>query len=174
MAPETPSHREPVRVAVADDMPAVAPAKCVPITRTGLSHNSPSMRSRVRRASSGSLSAADDQSGRAIWQGWCMKSPVISASSPFELIRTLTCPGVCPKVGTRLTSSQIRWSVSTRSASPASWIGATESANTAAMSSRPRCARQCVEFDAAHQIAGVREGRDSHLGRPTSIVFHPT
>ena len=49
--------------------PAVAPAKCVPMTSTGLPDNSSSIRSRVARAASGSLSAVEDQCGRAIWQG---------------------------------------------------------------------------------------------------------
>ena len=37
-----------------------------------------------------------------------MKSPVISASSPREAIRTLKWPGVWPNVGTRLISSHSR------------------------------------------------------------------
>src|SRR5579864_9332457 len=46
--------------------PAVAPAKCVPITSTGRLDSSASMRSRVRCPSSGSLSAVEHQCGRAI------------------------------------------------------------------------------------------------------------
>ncbi len=49
--------------------PAVRPAKCVPMTRIGVSARLVNMRSRVSRARAGSLSAVEDHSGRAIWQG---------------------------------------------------------------------------------------------------------
>ena len=49
--------------------PAVRPAKCVPMTRIGVSARLVNMRSRVTRARAGSLSAVEDHSGRAIWQG---------------------------------------------------------------------------------------------------------
>ena len=70
--------------------PAVRPAKCVPMTSVGVPAKLVSIASRVRRAAAGSESAVEDHSGRAIWQGWCMKSPVISAVSPREEIRALT------------------------------------------------------------------------------------
>jgi hypothetical protein len=53
------------------------------------------------------------------------------AFSPCEEIATLTCPGVCPTVGTKPTSSQIWNEVSTRSTSPASNTGLTESSKIA-------------------------------------------
>ena len=81
--------------------PAVGPAKCVPITRMGVSASSANMRRRVASAAAGSKSALEHHSGWANWQGWCAKSPVIRASSPREEIFTDTCPGECPCVGTR-------------------------------------------------------------------------
>src|ERR1700733_9677364 len=63
-----------------------------------------------------------------------MKSPVISACSPFDWIITLTWPGVWPKVGVKVISSHIRSFVSTMVARPASMIGVTESARMSAMS----------------------------------------
>ncbi len=59
---------------------------------------------RVAAAHTGSPSGAAAQSGSATCTGWWIMSPPISASWPFELIRTLTWPGVCPGVGTRVTS----------------------------------------------------------------------
>src|SRR5437879_6111543 len=43
---------------------------------------------RVRSAWAGSVSADDPQSGRANWQGWCTRSPVIPASSPCAAMST--------------------------------------------------------------------------------------
>ena len=48
--------------------------------------------------------SAPTQSGSQHWIGWCIRSPVITASWPPERIRTLTCPGVWPGVGSRRTS----------------------------------------------------------------------
>ena len=66
--------------------PAVAPAKWVPMTSTGVPARRWNILRRVSMPCSGSLSASVLHSGCAIWQGWCMKSPVISACSPRDWI----------------------------------------------------------------------------------------
>ena len=48
--------------------------------------------------------------------------------------RTLACPGVCPGVGSSQISLEIRWSIATRSARPASRTGFTLSAMMRAVS----------------------------------------
>ena len=51
------------------------------------------------------MSKRASRSGTAIWMGLCIMSPVITALCPRDSISTLTCPGVCPGVGIRDTSS---------------------------------------------------------------------
>ena len=70
-----------------------------------------------------STSGSLDQSGWWNCTGWCTRSPVITASSPSEEIRTLWWPGVCPAVGSSHTASLRRRSDSTSSARPASMQG---------------------------------------------------
>ena len=84
-----------------------------------------------------SVSNAQTQSGRAIWIGWCITSPVITASSPREEMRTLAWPGVWPGVGSSQTSDVSLWVGSTSSASPASTTGRTESSICSAISLGP-------------------------------------
>jgi predicted RNA-binding protein with TRAM domain len=63
--------------------------------------------------------------GSAIWIGWCIRSPVMTASRPSARKRTLVWPGVWPGVGSSQISSLTRWSISTSVASPASSTGLT-------------------------------------------------
>ena len=71
-----------------------------------------------------------------------MRSPVITASPSPERSRTLTWPGVWPGVGSSQSSSETRWSISTRVASPASSTGCTLSAMMRRVSSS-RSLDQC-------------------------------
>ena len=138
--------------------PPVGAAKWVPSTSTGrLDWRSRKAR-RVARACCGSTSKCTDQSGSQHWIGWCIRSPVITASWPPERMRTLTCPGVWPGVGSRRTSDVMTWSVSTGSARPASITGCTESTQDLALIGIVR-RRPVRELDAAEQVARVRKGR---------------
>src|SRR5260370_9712644 len=103
--------------------PAVGWWKWVPSTATGRSAERPQNARRVSRACAGSVSKALCHAGSATWTGWCMRSPVITASAPSPCRRTLTWPGVCPGVGSRRIPSATRWSIATRSARPAASPG---------------------------------------------------
>ncbi len=85
-------------------LPAVAPAKWVPITRTGRDDRfGLSICSRVCLCRLAAVVGGRSTSGVFdLGQGWRMKSPVISASSLDLMKPRLTCPGVWPTAGTRL------------------------------------------------------------------------
>ena len=69
--------------------PATGSVKCVPMISVSESANR-SMRCALEaRACLASKSDAH-QSGYAIWQGWCITSPAISADCPRDSIITLT------------------------------------------------------------------------------------
>ena len=107
--------------------------------------------------SSTSQSRSVARSGSAICTGWWMRSPVITASSPRERMRTPRDPA-CARASARARrSAETRWSVSTRSARPAAKIGRTESPST----SSPRLGRRrgrVLPLVARDQIARAREG----------------
>ena len=122
--------------------PPVGSGKCVPSTSTLRSACSARKRRRVRRAVGGSTSNRVARSGSQHCSGWCIKSPVITASCPCEWMRTLTCPGVWPGVGSRRTSAVSAWSVSTHYTRPASMTGCTES-TIACLLEASRACDQC-------------------------------
>jgi hypothetical protein len=112
--------------------------------------------------------------GSASWIGWCIRSPVITASSPRERINTLTC-GVWPGVGINDTSSVIWKSGSMNStgrpAPPDRQIGEVFHVVIAA---RGLEVLPVLVFAAARQVARLREGRYPLLphahGVPADVI----
>ena len=125
---------------------------------------------RLRAPVAASKSPAIDHSGSAHCTGWWVASPVTSARSPPESISTQTCPGEWPGLGTSLTSSVMAWSSSTRSASPASTIGADGVVEVEGVA--PRLRRPVLVLRPAEQVAGVREGRDPAPVGPAGVPAH--
>jgi hypothetical protein len=78
------------------------------MTRIGWSAHSANNFVRVVVAAWVSLSKLVAHSGCAIWQGWWVMSPVITAVCPSDSIITLTWPGVWPMLGVRRTSGEMR------------------------------------------------------------------
>src|SRR4029434_3297194 len=103
-----------------------------------------------------------------------MRSPVITASCPWELTRRLTWPGVWPGVGSRASSSLIRWSPSTRSGAPPS---PHDARGAPALPHRPDAVRDdgpvfiaiprrpVLPFLAGEEVAGPRKG-----GHPPPVL----
>ena len=80
--------------------PPVGAAKWVPSTSTGAIGLLARGSARASRAPAADRRrSATDQSRSQHWIGWCIRSPVITASLAPDRIRTLTWPGVWPGVG---------------------------------------------------------------------------
>ncbi len=107
--------------------------------------------------------------------GWCTKSPVISASSPSETTRRLTCPGVWPT-----SRNQAEFVADADDRSPPVAPGrhpgsaARNRPGWGCMSGRAVLSRQCSYSGSAHQVSAPA-GNARHPCLPScNIVFQPT
>src|SRR5215211_7634223 len=142
------------------------------MTSVGVSAKRENSFRRVSADCLGSLSAVEDQSRCAIWQGWWATSPVSRPSSPSDLMWMLIWPGLWPAVGINVISSVSLASLATNSALPASAIGFTESLNTATLSGASLWSRQ-YSYSVLPNTYRALAKVGTHLP-PTSFVFHPT
>ena len=135
--------RELPGIAFRDDPAAGRRGEWVPSTSTGRS----AWRSRKARRVAASLLRIDIEMHRPVRLAALDRVVHQVAGDhgllPSEPIRTLTCPGVWPGVGSRRTSDVMTWSHSTGSASPASITGCTESTMIWRSSASP-VADQCA------------------------------
>src|SRR5207237_587957 len=100
-----------------------------------------------------------------------MTSPVMTASSPCDEIRTVKCPGVCPGADSSQTSSVIWWRSSTSSDIPSAITGRTESSigsfrNESSTREKKSHSVPPIRYFALGKVA-------THLPS-LSIVFQPT
>ena len=116
-------------------------------------------RRRVARACAGSTSKRAATLGSQHWIGWCIRSPVITASSPCEadahadVARRVPGRGLEPHL-----ARSARGRSSTQSARPASITGRHRIGHHLRWSPSPAL-DQCSYSTRAEQIARVREGR---------------